>query len=563
MDIAKQIIDQRINKILEDNQEIFTDNDNERNRSKAFLLLGVAAYLDIDLMEAVQFLTDGGNDGGFDAAYIVEAQDSQLNVVLFQSKYSRKLDKDSNFPANAVEKAVNTIKCVFDPSTHIELNVQSRKKVEEIRSFILDGAIPYVTFVMLNNGLAWNQEGQNHINNAFAGQSQVRFEHFSHIDIMRYINREQIINTQISLSGKAIQENFNYKRVLLGRVSVMEVYKLMEEFGDSLLEKNIRRYLGKNVINDGITETLLDTDKRQNFFFFNNGAIMICKKFSFNALQEQNWMVKTDDLQIINGGQTCKTIHQTVKENPNLDFSQTYLLVRLYEVEDTENPGIIQDIIYATNSQNPVDFRDLKSNDECQQILEIGAHDLGYAYKRKRDNTLNINVIPSTVAAEAVFAVWRECPHLAKYRRNEFFDKYYSLIFDNLNAAQMVIAVLIFRYCDNNRKKESKLDGIKEHRLYSQYFLSYMIGKQILKKSGITLQKITHINFNEIKNYFEQNKKLMYSKAEQAMVNILKDYFNNESLSKIDGRTMAAAFRRFDIMERYLKNEIWWEENME
>ncbi len=137
------------------------------------------------------------------------------------------------------------------------------------------------------------------------------------------------------------------------------------------------------------------------------------------------------------------------------------------------------------------------------------------------------------------------------------------MIFDNLNAAQMVVAVLIFRYCDNNRKKESELDGIKEHRLYSQYFLSYMIGKQILKKSGITLQKITHINFNEIKNYFEQNKELMYSKAEQAMVNILKDYFNNESLSRIDGRTMAAAFRRFDIMERYLKNEMWREENME
>ena len=137
------------------------------------------------------------------------------------------------------------------------------------------------------------------------------------------------------------------------------------------------------------------------------------------------------------------------------------------------------------------------------------------------------------------------------------------MIFDNLNAAQMVVAVLIFRYCDNNRKKESELDGIKEHRLYSQYFLSYMIGKQILKKSGITLQKITHINFNEIKNYFEQNKELMYSKAEQAMVNILKDYFNNESLSRIDGRTMAAAFRRFDIIERYLKNKIWWEANME
>ncbi len=99
--------------------------------------------------------------------------------------------------------------------------------------------------------------------------------------------------------------------------------------------------------------------------------------------------------------------------------------------------------------------------------------------------------------------------------------------------------------------------------MYSQYFMAYMIGKQILKGAGITLQEITHINFYEIKNYFDQNKELMYSRAEQAMVDILKDYFNNESLSEIDGRTMAAAFRRFDIIERYLKNKIWWEANME
>lgn len=39
------------------------------------------------------------------------------------------------------------------------------------------------------------------------------------------------------------------------------------------------------------------------------------------------------------------------------------------------------------------------------------------------------------------------------------------------------------------------------------------------------------------------------------MVDILKDYFNNESLSEIDGRTVAAAFRRFDIIERYLKTK--------
>lgn len=550
LDIAKQIIDQRVNKILEENPDLFQDTDVERRRSKAFLLLGVAAYLDIDIAEAVQFITDGGNDGGFDAAYIEEAQDSQLNVVLFQSKYSRKLNNDSNFPSNAVEKAVNTVKCVFDPAAHIQLNEKSREKVNEIRSFILDGHIPYVTFVMLNNGLTWNQDGQNHIDNAFGNQEQVTFVHFSHKDILNYINRSASIETQINFSGKATQEDFNYKRVILGRVSVNEIYQLMDEFGDRLLEKNIRRYLGKNAVNEQISQTLLSDNKRQNFFFFNNGITMICEKFAYNGLQEKDWNVKIKRLQIINGGQTCKTIYQTLKTHQEIDFSQVYILVRLYEVNDDED--IVQDITYATNSQNPVDFRDLKSNDEIQILLETSAKELGYVYKRKRDNLGNVNVIPSTVAAEAVFAVWRGKPHLAKYKRNEFFDKYYNEIFNNLNAAQMIMAVLIFRYCDSCRKRESKNAEIQAQRPFSQYFLSYMIGSRLLVNQNISLDALTHINFEQVRNSFELNKESFYAEEEIRLVQILKKYFNQENLQDIDGRTMAAAFRRFDLLLRYL-----------
>lgn len=554
MDIAKQIIDQRVNKILNDNPELFSDVDQERKRSKAFLLLGVAAYLDIDIAEAVQFITDGGNDGGFDAAYIAEAQDSQLNVVLFQSKYSRKLENESNFPANAVEKAVNTVKCVFDPEATIQLNEKSREKVDEIRSFILDGHIPYVTFVMLNNGLKWNQDGQSHIDNAFARQEQVHFVHFSHKNIMEYINRSVPIKTQLNFSGKAIQEDFNYKRVILGRVSVREIYNLMEEFGDRLLEKNIRHYLGVNTINEKIGTTLLSEEKRQNFFFFNNGITMICEKFSYNGLQDRNWNVKIDKLQIINGGQTCKTIYQTLEENPNVDFSQVYILVRLYEVNDDED--IIQDITYATNSQNPVDFRDLKSNDEIQKLLEISANDLGYIYKRKRDNHGNTNVIPSTVAAEAVFAVWRGKPHLAKYKRNEFFDQYYDEIFSNLNAAQMIIAVIIFRYCDSSRKRVSNDAEIQSQRPFSQYFLAYMVGKRLLKTLNIKLEKLTHENFTQVKSCLEEKIEEFYQEAETQLIEILKLYFNKDSLKEIDGRTMAAVFRRFDILLQFLDTSI-------
>jgi len=560
MNIEKQIIDQRINKIIQDNHSLFDENDEEKNRSKAFLLLGVSAYLDIDLEEAEQLVTDGGNDGGFDAAYIVEGQDSQLNVVLFQSKYVRNLDKDSNFPANAVEKAVNTVKCVFDPSAQMELNFKSKEKVNEIRSFILDGQIPYVTFVMLNNGLPWNQDGENYIQNAFGGQKQVRFAHFCHSDILNCVNRMDSIDTQISLSGKAVQEDFNYKRVIIGRISVKEIYNLMEEYGDSLLEKNIRRYLGKNTVNDGIIQTLEDKDKSSNFFFFNNGVTMICEKFNHNALQEQNWIVKIKNLQIINGGQTCKTIWQTLKFHSDIDYSQAYVLVRLYEVNDDE--GIIQDITYATNSQNPVDFRDLKSNDEIQVLLEKGAEDLGYVYKRKRDHSTNTNAIPSTVAAEAVLAVWRERPHLARYKRNGFFDQFYSDIFENLNAAQMIMAVLIFRYCDSKRKQHCDDRDIQATRPYSQHFLAFMIGKQILQQNHIALDSLTHANFQNIKAYFDDQKENLHRKAENCLTNFLKEYFDNDRLDTLDGRTIAAAFRRFDIVENYFKKSSWWNEHM-
>lgn len=554
MDISRQIVDQRIRKILQENADFFQDDDEERKLSKAFLLLGVAAYLNIDVAEAYPLITDGGNDGGFDAAYIAEGQDMQLNVVLFQSKYTRDLENDRHFPANAVEKAVNTVKCVFDPSANIELNFRSRQKVDEIRSFILDGQIPYVNFVMLNNGLKWNSDGQNHIDNAFKGQEQVHFTHFCHKDIIGYIQKAVPIHAKLNMAGYAVQEDFNYKRVLIGRVSVSQIYELMEEHGDGLLEKNIRRYLGKNMVNDGIAQTLINEEKNQNFFFFNNGITMICNKFGYNGLQEKDWIVKIDGLQIINGGQTCRTIHQIIKENPDKDFSQAFVLVRLYEVSDDE--VIVRDITYATNSQNPVDLRDLKSNDEIQKLLESSAGDMGYVYKRKRDNSSsNFSTIYSTVAAEAVFAVWREKPHLAKYRKNEFFDQYYDEIFQELNAAQMIIAVLIFRYCDKERKKN---DTFCAHRPYSQHFLACMMGKLLLGHFGIDSKALNHMNFTEIKTYFDQNKQSLYNIAERGMGEMLSDYFNEHNLGVIDGRTMAAAFRRFDLLERYLKNEDWW-----
>jgi hypothetical protein len=548
MDFAKQIIDQRVDKILKENDSLFASYSSDK-KSFAFLLLGVAAYLDIDIAEASSYLTDGPSDGGIDAAYIAESGEGSLNVVLFQSKYTGNPEKESSFPANAVQKSVVAIKNIFDPKRAVQLNERIQKIVSEIQSFIADGVIPYVSFVMMNNGSKWNRDAQNDIDNEFSGQKQVEFVHFNHNDMLGYVQKHSVINDTLTLTGAAVKEDFNYKEVIIGRVSVEEIARILESHGDTLLDKNIRKYLGTNAVNHAIRDTLSDDAKRANFFFYNNGITMICTDFKYNALQKGDWKVKIDGMQIINGGQTCKTIHQTLSENKDKDFSQTTVLLRLYSVG--EDKDVVEGITRATNSQNPVDFRDLKANDSIQLLLEQSAGDLGYSYKRKRDNKSNTDAIPSTVAAEAVFAVWREKPHLAKYKKSEFFNAYYDEIFGELNAAQMIVAVLIYRMCDKYRKKPAQDRNIQAQRPYSQYLLACLVGKMLLSDLGISVKKITHVNFDEIKTHFEEKQDALYERAEKHLVSNLEKHFAYQ-LFDIDGRSLAAAFRRFDFVEKVL-----------
>ena len=86
---------------------------------------------------------------------------------------------------------------------------------------------------------------------------------------------------------------------------------------------------------------------------------------------------------------------------------------------------------------------------------EISLKDLGYSYKRYREMAVKgKNVITSATAAEAIMAVWRERPHQAKFLRTEIFGKLYQDVFnDTLNGAQLIIAILIFRFAEKMRKQ--------------------------------------------------------------------------------------------------------------
>lgn len=558
MNINKHIIDQRLNKIVNDNPSWFADIDKSGKKgneainqkiAKAFVMLAVSTFLEIELIEAKNLLTEGGNDVGVDAIYIGEVNDYEFPVIIFQGKYVFDLEKDSNFPANSILRVINAVSSIFDPSKPVLMNEDLKPKVEEIRSLIGEGFIPTVKCICVNNGLKWNKEGDNHILNAgFTNHKQVQFEHFTHDDIIKFLQNTKGVKANLHFSGKSVIDDFNYKRVLIGKVNITEFAQLFDNHGDILLERNIRRYLGlnKNRVNEKIKETLL-SDKKENFYFYNNGVTIVCSKFSYNALQGGDWNVMIDEMQVINGGQSCKTIQQTVSENPQFDYSQVYVLVRLYELGGEDVDDLITDITIATNSQNPVDLRDLRANDELQKKLELAIKDLRYNYKRKKDN-INVNdSISSSVVAEAVLTIWHRKPHLAKFKGTELFGKFYDEIFKDLNAAQAVLAVLIYRFCDNQRRKIDLYESYP-HLPYSNYFMAMLIGDLILKELKISKQQLTHKNFAEAKAYFEKESAKLFEQANEKLISALKNLLPQE-IKEIELRRLSATFRRGDLLE--------------
>lgn len=547
MNINASLIDQRLEGILEKHVDILPDTaDRHKKKSAAFVLLCMATLLDIHLEEAAEYYTDGGNDAGVDGLYLHEVEDDEFCVTIFQGKYKQSLEGDSNFPENSVEKVIATVGTLFDPSKNVVLNQAIRPKIEEIRSLVRDGYIPVVRVILCNNGLSWNTQAQDKIDNANFPSDQVTWNHFNHDSIVEIMKKTKKVNASLRLSGKAIEEKFNYKSVLLGKVQVEEIASLLDAHGDLLLERNIRRFLGVsgNRVNTAIYSTLRNDDKRDDFYFLNNGITIVCKKYAYNALQGNDFIVKMEDIQIINGGQTSKTIQRALRQQSvqQGNFSNCFVMVRIYELA-ADDTTFVNDITYATNSQNPVDLSDLHSNDEWQKNLEIGMKELGYTYKRHREDTgYGPLVITSNVVAEAVLAILRHAPHQAKCMRREHFGKLYSRIFTDLNAAEAVAAVLLFRKVENYRKRPLTKD-IPVFLPYASHYIANIIA--IIWSSHY--KKVTMQNFAQYIAYMEKYFDNAHATALQLLEIAVHTLYAHGYATSL--QQLSATFRRGDLIE--------------
>ena len=116
----------------------------------------------------------------------------------------------------------------------------------------------------------------------------------------------------------------------------------------------------------------------------------------------------------------------------------------------------------------------------------------------------------------------------------------------------MLFYVLVFRYCDANRKKIELIENYK-HLPYSNYFISMICSEILLEKLKIEIKDLTHINFSNVNIYWDDHKSDIYSLAIKKIDKELLKLFP-DGIDEIDPRRLAATFRRGDLLAK-LENE--------
>ena len=446
---------------------------------------------------------------------------------------------------------IDAIGTLFDPARPVQLNRRLNERIEEIRSFVKDGAIPRVTAVGANNGARWTVQAEQRIAHAAREfGEQVEWRHIGAEELLALLQARKPIDADLKLTGAATVESFDFRRVLTGRMSVAELARLTDRYDNRLFERNIRRYLGLagNRVNEAVAQTLRASDQRSNFYFYNNGITITCSQFRHNALQKEDLSVQVSDLQIVNGGQTARTVQHVAKDiGPQIGDAE--VLVRLYELEQNDAEPV-EAITLATNSQNPVDLRDLKANDARQKALGRSISELGYTYRAKReDRPLSSNEFTSAVIAEAVLAVWRHRPHQARFKSREHFGGLYGTIFTrDLNGAQAVIAALLHRQAENRRKRPP--EDAPDFLAYGSRFIAMLMGCYLLDEMGSSLERLDHRNFRAARELEQQKSDEYLARAEAHIGDVLDPLFRGRERTL---QRLSATFRRADLVETLLE----------
>lgn len=321
-------------------------------------------------------VVDGANDGGIDFVYYDEENDK---IILGQAKYKNALS-----PSDVIEelnKMSNTVSNFVEGQTGA-YNEKVKKQLQNALDRLPDESIGNIDYNIYTTAQLDKSNVYSKISKQHAAYSEDMVNLYHEEDLVERVNETMITLETVSHEKVQIDKAKNWLRYetqetegVIVNLSSKSLIKLYNSYADEgLFDLNIRKYVPNRSVDDGIKNTL-DSD-RESFWFLNNGIIIACDDFELDGNT-----VNIYDFSIVNGGQTTNLIGKYKGKNTQ----EFYIPCKIVcSRKKQNNQDFFTKIAEATNSQKPIQPRDLKSNSPEMRRIKKFLQDANIELEIKR-----------------------------------------------------------------------------------------------------------------------------------------------------------------------------------
>lgn len=413
--------------------------------------------------EIKESIVDGGNECGVDSIFIDRSsQQPLINIIQSKCHTSEKKAKNA-FQSTAIDKILRFFEILKDNEIDLKkvTNPALEQKILEIRD-IQKNDFPIFKVWLISNG----QPCVPHEIETTVKQlktKEVELKEFHLDDFIEFCINKHSARSQHVFNVKdagVLEAGDTELYSIVGYISASELYSILKDLRDerkldyALFDLNVRSFLGlESPINKDIAKSALSKDNHR-FSSLNNGITLVGTDVK---VMKTGYPLKigVKKMSIVNGAQTCSAIFDCMKDDyPNFEkFDKLSVLFRLFKTDDIKT---IEQISVSTNSQNRIQPRDLRANDEYQINLEKKLRDRGIHYLRKRggfeQDDSDLPKLDALKAGQLIQSYMRKDPTGAKKYSDHIFSDWYVDIFSSVDIDQLLRAHELYSKIEDKQK---------------------------------------------------------------------------------------------------------------
>ncbi|MEB2757801.1 AIPR family protein [Citrobacter freundii] len=472
------------------------------------------------------FFSENVNDFGMDVVYINE---EKKQIKLFNFKYREKfnIDKTQSLNDNFISTKFLNLCLQYDPSETKKYHKKLHDKIVRINDVFCNPKDEWeVKFYQVSNEAQEVKETSSELEH-LSSIYEIDIEPLALPTISQFMSiRPKDINASLIVNKDALmcfsEDSKASAKSYIVRVSCDEIVRITCDNNSlrsdtnlhdltslsniglefSVLFDNVRGFVKKSKYNPNISNTIKNNPTK--FFMYNNGITIVANSISaLNLAGNKSMKIDINGFQIVNGGQTLRSIHNFNQENKDNIINylcNSEVLLRIFMPDSGSND--IHKIAEYTNSQNSIKPSDLKSLSSEQIDIERYLDEFGIAYLRKsgdtgQDDKKDYKFMIKMETFGQILKSISGYPEKSTNSIKDIFDKDYDDLFiDNFDIKKS--PELISNYFSSI--KAYKLSSYKGSQI-KYFYVLYLLEKGIDLKYPLLINKLENcINSFEVEN---------------------------------------------------------------